>query len=107
MKIELLRTRQVRMTGPRRDQSPFLGSRNLRSLDRQILLPIGPVAILDPQGNRRANGLAAPNARKNLRAILLNLLPAAAAITKLPAVQFVIDEIDADRQGCRQARDKR
>jgi hypothetical protein len=48
-----------------------------------------------------------PDTRKNIRGILLNLLPAAASVAKLPTAQFVIDKFQVHRHLRGQAADKR
>src|SRR5712692_4316571 len=74
---------------------------------RQNLFPIGPVAILNPQRNRRPDRLPVAHARKNLRSVLFDLLPPTASIAKLPPPQLVIDELHINRQLRGQPGDKR
>ena len=68
-----------------------------RGLHRQNFLPVGPVAILYPQGNWRPDRLPVPNSCKNFRGVLLDLLPSAPPIAKLPTPQLVIDELHVNR----------
>src|SRR5580704_3356873 len=110
MKIKLLRSRQVRVPRPRRHQLFQIRRANAafrQSFHRQNLLPVCPVPVLDSNRDWRSNRLPAPHSRKNLRLVLLDLLPPAAPITQLPPVQLVIDKVHTDRQRRRQPRHKR
>src|SRR5262249_47721226 len=94
MKIELLRTGKVCMSGAWRDEFLLLAFKPFGIFHGQSLFPVGPVAIFDAKRDRRANRLAMSYAGENLRAVPLDLLAAPAPVAQLPAVQLVIDEID-------------
>src|SRR6266849_5997501 len=74
------------MPGTRRDKF-FRAGIIFRCLHRQNLFPIRPVAILDPQGNRSADGFSVAHAGKNLRLVFLDFLSPPAAVAEPPAVQ--------------------
>src|ERR1700674_263395 len=69
-----------------------------RCFHGENFFPIGPIAILDPQSNRRPDRLPVSHSGENLRRVLFNLLPPAASIAKLAPAQFVIDELHVNRQ---------
>src|SRR5215469_17040611 len=88
MKIELLRAGKVRMT---RSWCYELSRFRLRSrcrLNGEDFLPVRPIAIFNPQRDRRANRASMPHPGKNVCLVLLDLLPSASAITQLPSVQL-------------------
>ena len=85
---ELLDPGQVGVTGAR--QMHLLHP----AVDRprvHPLLPVGVVAVGHPQGDRPAEGAPVAHAGGDLGAVLLDLHPAAAAVSQLPARQVAID----------------
>ena len=94
------------MPGTRRDKF-FRPGIIFRRLHRKNLFPIRPVAILDSQGNRSADGFSVAHAGKNLRLVFLDFLSPPAAVAELPAVQLVIDELHINGQLRGQAGNKR
>src|SRR5215831_1785977 len=86
VKVEFLRTSEVGVAWTRCDQFLAVGFESFRGLDRENLLPVHPVAILDAQRDRSANRLAVAHASEDLGAVLLNLLTATAAVAKLAPV---------------------
>src|SRR5215469_952230 len=83
------------MPGPRCDQLARAGV-VLGGFHGKDLFPVGPVAVLDAQCDRCADGLAVANAGKNLGSILLDFLAATASVTQLAAVQLGVDELEVD-----------
>ena len=78
----------------------------LGGFDGEDFFPISPVAVFDAQGDGGADGFSVAHAGKNLGAVLLDFLAAAAAVAELAAVQLLIDKLDVDRQLRGQAGDK-
>jgi hypothetical protein len=74
-----------------------------RVFHREGLLPIFPIAILDAQGDGRANRLPVPHARENFGLVFLHALTSAATVTQLSPVEFTLDESLIDRQSGRQS----
>src|ERR1700722_18985329 len=64
--------------------------------DRQLLLPVFPVAIDELHGNRRADSLAVAHAGEDVSLVGLNLNPAAAAIALLGTPKLGIYEVEAN-----------
>ena len=60
--------------------------------DRQRLLPILPVAILEHHRDRRAYGLAVMHARKKVRLVGFDLHSPAASKALLAAPEFAVDK---------------
>jgi hypothetical protein len=107
MEIEFLRTREIGVARARGGELARRCFGRIGCFHRQNLFPIGPVAIFDAQRNGRADGLSVTHSGKNVGAVFLDLLPAAAAVAKLAAVEFVIDEFQVHRQTGRQSRQER
>jgi hypothetical protein len=86
VKIELQRSRQIRVPWARR------GERTLRILGpfgvfhRKRFLPILPVAILDAQRDRSPDRFPVAHACENFRLVLFDPLPRSAPVTQLPPV---------------------
>ena len=92
MEIEFHGAGQVRVARARRGQTA-LGAFGVRKLfNGERLFPVGPVAILDAQGDGRADGLPVPHAGQEFDAVLFDFLAPAAAIAQLPPVQFPLHE---------------
>src|SRR5712692_1966029 len=106
VKIKFLRAGEVGMTRARSHELLVVAGEVWGVLDGEGFLPIGPVAVFDAQRDGRADGFAVAHAGKDFGAVFLDFLTAAAAVAELAAVQFVIDEIEIDRQGSRQAGDE-
>ncbi len=104
--VEFLRPRKIRMARARRNKLSR-GSSVFRGFHRQDFFPIRPIAILDPQRNRRPDGLPVAHSGKNFRAVLFDLLPPAPSIAKLAPPQLVIDELHVNGHLRRQPGDKR
>src|SRR5579875_782939 len=62
-----------------------------------FVLPVGPVAVLDPQGDRRAGGHAVRHPAAQLGAVALDQHAPAAAIAALTASQVLGDRLFAER----------
>ena len=92
VKIEFLRSGQVRVAGPRRRQPPLGVVRALGVLHRQRFFPVFPVAIFDAQRDRRADGFPVAHAGEKVGLILFDALAPAAPVSQLPAVQLAPDE---------------
>ena len=88
VKIEFLRAGKIGVAGARRGQAALRVLGAVAIFDRQRLLPIFPVAILDAQRDGRADRLAVAHAGEDIRLVLLDSLAAAAAVSQLAAVQF-------------------
>ncbi len=56
-----------------------------------FVFPIGPVSVLDAQGQRSTGGQAVGQATGDSNFVSLNLLPPAAAIAHLTAAQLKVD----------------
>ena len=63
---------------------------------RHLLGPVLPVAVVDAEGHRRAQGPAPPEPGPYLHLILLDEHPAATAVTLLPPPEIVVDLFDVD-----------
>ena len=74
--------REVGVAGTQAGDALDLG---LDGLDRHLLGPVHPVAVLDPEGDRRAERVAVADAGRDLGVVLLDLHAAAAAIAALAA----------------------
>src|SRR5437764_1441434 len=72
---------------------------------RHLLLPVHPVAVLDPEGDRRAQRLAPAHPRPQLRLVALDLHPAATTVTAHAPGQVSIDRLDVDGHPGREALD--
>ena len=94
MKIEFQSAGKIGMAGAgsRQDAARLINAGKI--FDGKRFLPVGPVAVFDAQRDGSADGLPVADSGKRLDAILLNLLTAAAAVSKLPAVQFVLHKIE-------------
>ena len=58
--------------------------------------------VLDAESNGRANRLPVAHAGEHVRAVLFNFLAPAAAVSQLPPLQLVIDELQIHTQSRRQ-----
>ena len=94
--VVLERTGQVRVTGTRPGDSAFRHRLARDFTGRHDLFPVRPVAILDHHGDRTADRFAVPHPGKKTDLILLDLHPAAATVTALPAFQLMIDKLKID-----------
>ena len=103
MKIEFQRAGKIGVAGSRRGQRAARCAVLGAVFDGHGAFPVGPVAIFDAQGDRRADGLPVADAGQRLDVVFLDFLPAAAPVAQLPAVQFAIDEIEVHAQTGRQA----
>src|SRR5437667_11595381 len=67
-------------------------------LYRHHLLPMLPIFILDENADRRPSGKPIANAGNDARAVVLDLLPATAAIALLPLPKNRIDIARGERR---------
>ena len=105
VKIKLLCAGKVGMAGTRGGEVALGVLGAFAILDGQGLFPIFPVAVLDAQGNRCANGLAMANACEDVSLVLFDALTAAAAKSQLTAVQLSANEIQIDGNTSREPGD--
>ena len=81
----------------RRARRPLRSPRRL-GVDVHRLLPVDPVAVADQQRDRRAGGLAAPDAGENLRAVALDRHPAAAPVAALTPPELGGERVEVERR---------
>ncbi len=81
---------EIRMAGPRQ---VHLGDVGLDRVRVHPLLPVRVVAVGDLQGDRPAERRAVAHARRDERAIGLDLHPPAAAVAELPARHVAVDRL--------------
>jgi hypothetical protein len=106
VKIKFLRACQIGVAGTR-GHKLFVVADEIRGVfNGKSFLPIGPVAIFDAQGNGGSDGFAVTHAGEDFGAIFLDLLASTAAVAELSAVEFMIDEIDVNREGSGKAGDE-
>jgi hypothetical protein len=74
--------------------------------NRKLLLPVLPVAIFEEHGDGRTNCLSVTYTREDSGGIALDFHPAAAAVTLLPAPQFVINKVLRDFKSSGEAGNK-
>ena len=72
------------------------GLARILRVGRHLFRPVLPVAVIDAEGDRRAERLPPPEARPYLHLILLDKHPAAPAIALLAPPEIVIDLLDVD-----------
>src|SRR5687767_9920631 len=70
-----------------------------------LLCPVLPVAVLNSQGDRRADGFAPADTGTNLSFVFLDQHAAAPAVALLAPPQVVIDLANLDRKARRHAVD--
>src|SRR5207248_7438622 len=80
---------QIGMTWPRRLHGLVFGRVALG--DRQRLLPVLPIAVLDQDRNWGTNGLGVTHAGEKMCAVVLDLHATAAAVALLPPPQLAIN----------------
>src|SRR5581483_3081219 len=101
--VVLERAGEIGVPGPRaRDREIRIAILRAR---RHLLLPVPPVAVLDPERDRRAERLAPTDAGANLGFVLLDLHATAAAVAAHAALQIAIDRVDGDRDAGGEALD--
>ncbi len=106
VKIKLLRTGQVGVSGTRREQF-FCGGIVLGiGFDGEDFSPVGPIAIFDTECDRRADGLSMADTGKNVGAVLFDFLAAATTVAELTAVEFAVNEVEVDGESGGQAGQK-
>ena len=64
----------------------------VRGIGRHLLVPVLPVAILDDERDRGAEGLPPTNARTDLDLVLLDFHPTAAAVALLAPPEVGVDQ---------------
>src|SRR5579885_2561314 len=74
-------------------------------IGRHLLFPVAPVAVLDPERDRRPERLAPAHAAAEHDLVLLDLHPAAPAIPLHAAPEIPVDALDVDRYPGRKALD--
>ena len=79
--------------------------RRLWRLVAHAILPVGPVAVLDAQRDRRAERVPMPDARKYLDGVALDLHPSAASVAALPPPQLLVNRRLREGHTCRNALD--
>ena len=90
--------REVGVPRPRRLQAPRLHEVGIDLPRAHDLLPAHVVAVLDPEDEGRAEGLAAAHAAAHLGGVLLDLHPAAAAEAVLAAGEVAGEEVEVHPQ---------
>ncbi len=96
VEIEFHRAGQIRVARARRGQVSLGALGFGKFFNRKRLFPVGPVAIIDTQGDRRADGLPMPHAGQEFDAIFFDFLASPAAIAELAPVQFPLHEFKID-----------
>jgi hypothetical protein len=106
VKIEFLRAGEVGMTGPWRYELLVFPGKIRGILDGEGFFPIGPVAIFDAQRHWSANGLTVAHPREDVGAVFFDFLAAAAAVTELASMEFVVYEVNVNGKRRGQSRDE-
>src|SRR5262249_368312 len=88
---------EIDMTRTRSSERAYVGSLGNR-LRRHRYLPVGPVSVIDLEGNRTADGFTVPHSGLNLDLILLYAHASAAAVTQLAPVELEVDELEINRK---------
>ncbi len=94
---------EVGVARPGRAHPPELGLGRVDLERVHHRLPVGEVAVLDPQRDRRAQGLAAAHAAADLDLVGLDLHPPAAAVAVHAALHVAPQQVEIDRQAGRHA----
>src|SRR5205823_4526195 len=71
-------------------------------LDRQSLIPILPIAVLEQDRNGRADGFPVPNPGKELGGVRFDFHPPAAPVATLPALEVAVNRLEIHRQSGRE-----
>ena len=106
VKVKSLRASKISVAGTRRNELFVLAGKIRRIFDGQSFFPIGPIAIFDAQRHGSADSFAVAHSGEDLGFIFLNFLTATPPVSKLAAMEFMIDEINIDGKRRGQSRDE-
>src|ERR1700704_4887838 len=69
------------------------------------LIPVGPIAVLEPQGDGSADGVPVTDAGQRLYIVFFDFLASATSVAQLPATQFSLDKLEVNGHTRRQTAD--